>query len=263
MAKKEETKEIVYGIVKGEDILTAMKASENADKLRKDAQGQDGLVWNQTVHIIMQRIGPSLAIKQDTSKEGIQGNGDILKDIMSKYILEHTTIPEKGRNRAGEEFEVCDADGLPKWSSWAQTRRIWAYLGDIAKVLAYGQGKALYPELGKVCPRIDILNQCKTPESPINGVERLTKQLAEKLKTITAPVDRMKSHDLVHTLTVPGTDPVDEAGKLVNRLDALLVTMDNAQRDDVRMMLKRITKHFQAASGASAGSSAEHQDSAH
>ena len=232
---------ITYIRVASEDIASAMKASEKSTDYSNKVDSSDSQVWGQTVHIIMARIG---SIPHDNSKEAIQSLGEQLKSIMSTVILGSTVIPEKGKNRDGQEFDVCDSKGVPKWSSWAQTRRIWAYLGDIAKILANGLASELYPETGKVCPRCDILKKCKGSESPIEAITRLTKSTTEALGKITEATDVLQANTLVNALVVPGTDPVDACNSHITRLDALLTSMDKDQRDAVRAILTRLTKHF-------------------
>lgn len=232
---------IAYIRVANEDITSAMTASEKSTNNSLAAERQDSVVWGQTVHIVMARIG---SIPVDNSKEAIQSLGEQLKSVMATVILNNTVIPERGKNRDGQEFDVCDSKGVPKWSSWSQTRRIWAYLGDIAKVLANGLASELYPEHGKVCPRCEILKKCKGSESPIEAITRLTKSTTEALGKITEATDVLQANTLINALVVPGTDPVDACNSHITRLDALLTTMDKDQRDAVRAILTRLTKHF-------------------
>lgn len=232
---------ITYIRVASKDIASAMSASEKSTNNSLAADRQDSIVWGQVVYTIMEH---GCILPADASKESIQSLGEQLKGIIAKEILANTVIPEKGKNRDGQEFEICDSKGVPKWSSWSQTRRIWAYLGDIAKVLANGLSSELYPESGKVCPRCDILKRCKGFESPIEAITRLTKSTTEALGKITEATDVLQANTLINALIVPGTDPVDACNSHITRLDALLTTMDKDQRDAVRAILTRLTKHF-------------------
>jgi hypothetical protein len=189
----------------------------------------------------MQNLPP---ISSDTSKDGIQKYGEALKGAMAAYILANTTIPETGKNREGKDFQVCGKDGVPKWSSWAATRRIWSYLGDIAKVLAHGLSKELYPEEGKVCPRCDILKQCKGNEEPFEAIERHHKGIAEALPKVIDPSEQLKAQSLLSSFVVPGVTSLDTAQAIVVQLDALLSTMSAEGKALVRANLSRITKHF-------------------
>lgn len=233
---------ISYIVVKSLDIQAAMKASEKSEQLSSQVKGQEGLVWAQTVHIIMNNLPAT--VSSDTSKEGIQKFGEELKKSMAAYILANTTIPESGKNRDGKDFEVCGKDGVPKWSSWAATRRIWSYLGDIAKILSHGLSKELYPEEGKVCPRCDILKQCKGSEEPFEAVERHHKGITEALPKITDPSEQLKAQSLLSSFVVPGVTSLDTAQAIVVQLDALLSTMSADDKALVRANLSRITKHF-------------------
>jgi hypothetical protein len=233
--------QISYIVVKSLDIAAAMKASEKSEQLSSQVKGQEGLVWAQTVHIIMNNLP---TISSDTTKEGIQKFGEALKGAMASYILANTTIPDTGKNRDGKDFQVCGKDGVPKWASWAATRRIWSYLGDIAKVLAHGLSAELYPEEGKVCPRCDILKQCKGSEEPFEAIERHHKGISEALLKLVDPSEQLKAQGLINSFVVPGVSPLDTAQGIVVHLDALLSMMSSEDKALVRANLSRITKHF-------------------
>lgn len=232
---------ITYIKVAGEDIQGAMKASEKSTDLSNKVEGQDSAVWGQTVHILMTR---NTLVSTDNTAEGIKVMGENLKAIMSKVIFDTVVIPETGKNRDGQDFKVTDDKGVPKWASWAATRRIWAYIGDIAKVLCNGLSSELYPETGKVCPRCDILKQCKGTESPIEAITRHCKATTEALGKVSGPVDILQANTLINALVVPGTDPVDYCNDMISKMDAALSVMDSDQRDAVRAILTRLTKHF-------------------
>ena len=237
-------KEIEYTVVKTEDITSAMKASSGAVDHERKGTKQNDIVWNQTTCIIMERIDYE-DVSRDTSKEGIAKIGKHLKGIMANHILAETTIPLRGKNRKNEDFDVME-DGIPKWGSWSETRRIWDYLGSIAKVIAFEKEETLYPESMKVGGRCAVLKECKVKEDPIKAVDRLSGQLQDNLDVMKDSKDVLHAHNAVNNLMVNNLEPVVEANTLIHKLDTLMDQMSTAELDTTRTALTILTKYFKA-----------------
>jgi hypothetical protein len=159
--------------------------------------------------------------------------------------LSTITIPEKGKDREGKSFDVCGKDGMPKWSSWDNTRRIWAYLGDIAKIIAHGHEGTLYPEELKVGARCDLLAMCKEEESPVKGIERLCKELQPRLDKMSNPADVLIARLNVNALSVNTLDPKDEASDLIDKLYSILSNVDDDDKAAIRLNLNKLVIFFQ------------------
>jgi hypothetical protein len=242
MAKDDSIK---YNVVKEENILSAMKASGISTSASLKVAKNDSVVWDQTVVSIMERLDVDSLGALETDKEAVQKLSNHLKEIMVKVVLENDAIviPEKGKNRDGKDFDVCDKEGMPKWSSWDQTRRIWDYIGSIAKIVAFGHAEILYPEQYKVASRCETLKLCKVQEVPLKAVERLTKQLQDVLDII-VPTDSLQAHKATSALSVNNLDIVVEMNDLVDRLDALLSVCTDDEKDDVKSHMNVLVKHL-------------------
>jgi hypothetical protein len=243
MAKNET--EVTYDVYKVADISIAMSTSAKSDKLEDNVKKNAGLVWGHTVCTVMERIDTS-AFQRDTSKEGIAAIGDFIKAVVSSHILATQTIPEKGKNRQGKEFNVSEKDGTIKWGSWDQTRRIWAYIGDISKIIAYGLESELYPTALTVGSRGTLLAKCKTPEGHMAAIERLSGQLQDNLDMVADSKEVHTAHLRVAGLCINNLDPVDEMRELISRLDALLGVVSQPERQAVLKDIGRLSTHFTA-----------------
>jgi hypothetical protein len=242
-----EPKTISYISIASVDMLAATNASAKSTKAAGTVKNADGLVWAQTVSCCMESIFVSSDIARDGSKESQEKIFQVLKTGMSKHLLSVMVIPEKGKDRDGKEIEVVNAKtGEPKWASWDQTRRIFAYLSDIAKVINYGKQAELYPESLKVAARCDILSLCKVPETLMNGIERLSGELQEHFDKVTERADVLKARNLCNALTVNNLEPIDEASDLIDKLDAILDSVDESERDVIRTNLNKLVKYFLA-----------------
>ncbi len=237
------SKSIEYNVVKSEDIASAMKASAGSTKDQRGMIGKDAIVWNQTVTIAMERVDLK-SISRDTSKDGIQKIGKELKKIMATHIMATIEIPLQGKNRKGELFDVQDDKGNPKWMSWDQTRRIFAYLGDIAKVIAFEKEDILYPESMKVGARVGVLKECKVKETPLAAIDRLSGQLQDNLDVMKDTKDVLHAFNAVNNLAVNNLMPVVEASSLIHRLDAIMGIMEKNELDTTRDALTVLTKYF-------------------
>lgn len=237
---------IEYAVIKSEDIVSAMKASAGATTAQGKMDKSNTVVWNQTVCIIMERVDLE-RVSRDTSKDNIQKIGKNLKAIMSNHIMaELDEIPLRGKNRKGESFDIQDEKGIPKWMSWDQTRRIFAYLGDIAKVIAFEKESLLYPEEMKVGARIGVLKECKVEEEPIKAIDRLSSQLQDNLDVMKDTKEVLHAFNAVNNLAVNNLMPVVEASALITKLDAIMGMMEKSELDTTRDALKVLTKYFKA-----------------
>jgi len=235
---------MTYGIIKSEDIMSAMKASSSVMTHEKKASNDKGLVWNQTVSIIMERVSIDPETVEPT-KESIKAVGQVLKDTMSAHIQASVTIPEYGTSVKGETgWKIRNKSGEPQWFSWNQTKVIWGYLGDIAKVICYGLSGTLYPEKYKVAARCEILKACKIPETPLKAVERLTTALQGNLDKVETPTDVAFAANAVNNLMVNNYEPVNEARALLVKLDNVLHGCDRKEKDSLRPLLAALAPHF-------------------
>ena len=167
------SKDIQYIKLVSVDMQAACKASATSTSASNKVKGADGQVWANTVAHIMESVDFK-GVSRDTSKDGIKKLYEILSKAMASHLLSILVIPETGKDREGKDFKVVNEKTKePKWSSWDQTRRIFAYLGDIAKVISHGHSEVLYPESMKVAARCDVLSLCKSPETLHGAIERL------------------------------------------------------------------------------------------
>ena len=240
-----KTTEQVFHVVSSEDITAAMLASGKSTAAGNVVSKQDGVAWAQTVVVLMERVNLTELVR-DTTKDGVTKLRNHLIGIMSNHILASATIPEEGKNRQGKTFKVSGTDGVPKWSSWDQTRRIWSYIGDVAKILSFGQESALYPEKFKVASRCDVLSLCKNPETTLESIERLSSALQEVLLPLSDTTEVHEAHLKVSALTIPAVSKVDTVTAMVNKIDALLGTCSPKEVDEIAIALSRLTKYFSA-----------------
>jgi len=80
--------------------------------------------------------------------------------------------------------DLLDKDGQPKWSSWEETKLPIAYCGDIARIIKAGIVDEVLPGGNKVMGRTDALQRAKTPESPLETIERSAKLIGDKAKEL-------------------------------------------------------------------------------
>ncbi|MFA7222656.1 MAG: hypothetical protein WC148_03905 [Bacilli bacterium] len=235
---------MTYGRIKAEDITGAMKASSSAMTHAEKCSNDRGLVWNQTVSIIMERVSIDPATVEPT-KESIQSVGQVLKETMSAHIQSSVTIPEYGTSTKGEKgWKIRNKSGEPQWFSWVETKVIWGYLGDVAKVLCYGLSGTLYPEKYKVASRCEILKACKIPETPLKAVERLTTALQGNLDKMETPVDVAFAANAVNNLMVNNYEPKSEAEALLKKLNIVLNGCSRAEKNNLQPMIAALLPHF-------------------
>lgn len=239
-----DAKTPTYSVVTTVDIMKAMKSSGLSSVAGRKVAKNDGVVWDQTVIAIMDRVVLS-EIKRDPTKDGIQAIGKQLKVIMAQHIEASMTIPLVGVNRKGEtNWTIKGKDGTPQWSSWDETRRIWAYIGDVAKVLAFSQEAVLYPEANKVMARCDVLANCKIAEAPMKAVERLSAALQDNLDLMNDPTDVLTAHNLTANLTVNNLGPVAEIQMLLKKIDACLAGCTQDDLDLLAPTVAALAPHF-------------------
>jgi len=77
---------MTYGRIKAEDITGAMKASSSAMTHAEKCSNDRGLVWNQTVSIIMERVSIDPATVEPT-KESIQSRASFERDYVGPYPI--------------------------------------------------------------------------------------------------------------------------------------------------------------------------------
>jgi len=242
MSKKSD--DITYSIIKGEDVVAAMKASDKSTTAGRTVKKNDSIVWDQTVSILMERVDLT-QIEMDTSKESIKKNGTYLKGVLANHIhAELDTLPLTGKNRQGASFDIVK-DGKVQWSSWAETRRMWDYAGTIAKILSFGLSSSLYPEQFKVGARCDLLKRCTTEEVPIEAVRRHCEGLQTAADKMTEQADILEAHKLTTAICVNNLDITVEMRDLIAQLGSLLDIADDTEKADVQAdLLKMATKHF-------------------
>jgi hypothetical protein len=232
MATNQTTKKvkgtIEYSTVKGDDIVSAMSSAGKSSVAERSMGKQDSVVWDQTVVAVMERIDLD-EVSRDTSKEGIKVNGLIVKKLLSDHILSSgIEIPENGKNRQGQDFRVCGKDGVPQWSTWDQTRRIWDYAGTIAKVLAFSKESVLYPSQYKVGARCDVMALCKVAEEHMDAIKRQCTGLQNSLDSVANASEAKTATDLIGSLMVANMDTETELKGLIAALNAKLSTASPA-----------------------------------
>jgi hypothetical protein len=234
--------DIKYTTVPQIDIKRAMASSSSALKAKGTLQRSEGTVWNQTVCIIMESVAITDSMRE---LEKLDETRAVLFDLMSEHIKSAMPIPEEGKDREGKTIALFNKYGDIKWSSWDETRRIFAYLGDIAKVITYGQESLLYPEERKVAARCDILKLCQVELTNAENIRRCAKDLQSYLDNTKSEPEILEAHQLTTALSVNNLEPLTEMLSLVNRLDALLSVVEDTDREQLRVHLLRCaTKYF-------------------
>ena len=236
---------IEYSTVKTDDIASAITASGKSATAERTMGKQDSIVWDQTVVAVMERIDLT-EVSRDTTKEGTKVNGLIVKKLLSDHILSSgLSIPERGKNRQGQEFQICGKDGIPQWSSWDQTRRIWDYAGTIAKVLAFSKENILYPQAMKVGARCDVMALCKVAEEHMDAIKRQCTGLQNSLDSVANASEAKTATDLIGSLMVANIDTETELKGLIAALNAKLSTANPAIIAKLAPdMVSLATKHF-------------------
>lgn len=238
---------IKYSVVKSLDIANAMNCASKAAGKERSAEKLNGGVWEQSVCYIMENIDYS-KYEVDSSKEGIAAIREYLFELMESKIYAEVTIPETGLDRDGKVITLLNAKtNKIKWSSWDNSRRIFAYLGDIAKVLGSDKGDVLYPEQYKVAARCDILQQCGKTGTPLEHITRLAKQMDGYLP-ILEETDKTDANAVLSALRIDGLDSVIEAASLMARLDSIVSKASAEQKDAIKELIYNFgTKHYPVA----------------
>ena len=231
---------ISYSKVTNVDIKSAMASSQKSLDASRKLRKADSDVWNQTVCVVMNNMQFT-----PEHRENLETTRDHLYAFMGNYLETTCDIPKEGKDRDGKTIELRKKDGSIKWSSWEETRRIFAYLGDIAKIIVFSQEDKLYPETNKVGSRIDVLNLCKTPKTPLENIKRVAVDAQVYATKITTPKDSMEAYEALQAIKVEGLDIEVEMNAVINRLDALLSCAEPEQKDRVKsVLLKVATKYF-------------------
>ena len=238
---------IKYTILKSLDLSNAMESCSKVASKERAISKLDSNVWENTVCTIMESIDYT-AYSCDTSKDGIAAIREILFTQMEKAIYAVTTIPETGQDRDGKTIELLNQKTSKiKWSSWEKTRRIFAYLGDIAKILAHDKGDLLYPEQYKVAARCDILQQLGKTGTALEHVTRLAKQMDSYLPVL-EETEKADAQLIISGLKVAGVDPIIEAATLMARLDSIVSGASKEQKESIKELLYSFgTKHYPVA----------------
>lgn len=237
--------EIKYASIASIDIEAAMKSSQRSTSAERTKTKNDSTVWNQVVSVVMENADLN-ALVRGTTKDDIKKIRETIAPTLEQAVCDAITIPEKGKDRNGKEITLKKDDGSIKWSSWEQTRRMWAYLGDIAKVLAFSQESLLYPEQYKVAARCDILKECKESKPTIELVRQFTKNLQAQLDCVSGDKEIDEAHNLVQSLAVNDLDIVKELRSCISRMDALLGVAEAQDKQSVQQDLLQVAvKHFE------------------
>ena len=231
--------------VKDLGIDKAMKSGASALVAERKGSRANEVVWNQTVISTMCLLDGDEEWNRGANKKAITENREVLKGLMAAHILDTTTIPEKGTDKKGKSnWDVCDAEGMPKWSSWQESVRIFDYIGSIAKVFAFSKDDLLMPEEGKVAGRCSILAECKVIASPLENVTRLCKDLQTNLDNIEVH-EATDAYAQTNALMVNNLEITHELSNLVAKLDSLLSVAEQSERDGLQpVLLKMATKYF-------------------
>jgi len=232
-----DPKEVTYSVIKSLDIQSAVNASDKSTTAERTMKRNDSTVWDQTVSCVMEAIDLQ-GYTPDNSKEGITALLQVCKGIMSKSLMEVLTIPEVGKDRNGKDLLLTNKDGTVKWSSWSSTRRIFAYLGDIAKIIAHDKQDVMYPEKFKVGARCDVLKLCVAPKVAIEQVRRLVGDLEGFLDVVPKGADAMEAMDLTQALQVSEVEPLHESLAIINRLGRSLAGISDEDKPTVMSALK-------------------------
>lgn len=237
---------IKYNTVTALDITVAMKASATSTNGARKVNRADATVWNQTVAQSMELFSLKLDDCVGNSDENLKLVREHLMENMEKCIHEaYPSFPETGKDRDGKTITLLnDKTNKIKWSSWEESRRIWAYLGDIAKVITHGKADELYPETNKVAARCDILAACKGTASDIDNIKRLINQLAPYLAKVTG-ADSIEAQGLVDGLVVSGCSADIESAGHIRNLDRIISASTGVDRKVIQNdLLTMCTKHF-------------------
>lgn len=235
--------EIKYTVVKVADITLALDASGRAEVAGRTMANNEGQVWEQTVVAVMDKLDKAKIVR-GTNKESLKANQKVVKDILQGVILSTQVIPEEGKNREGKTFKVCGKDGIPQWSSWDKTRRIWDYAGSIAKVLSFGQEAVLYPEAMKVAGRCDILALCKESEGHMDAIKRQCTGLQHSLDKVGNNAEAHTALSLVEALTVNNLELQTEIEALIAKLAAKLSCATEAEKRLIMPAMVAVADHF-------------------
>ena len=235
---------IKYTVLKTLDLSNAMESCSKVASKERSIQRLDGGVWENTVCTIMEGIDYT-SYSCDTSKDGITAIREVLFTQMEKAIYECCTILETGLDRDGKTIELLNQKtGKIKWSSWEKTRRIFSYLGDIAKILAHDKADLLYPEQYKVAARCDILQQLGKSGTALENITRLAKQMDQYLPVL-EETEKSDAQLIISALKVIGVDPVIEASTIMVRLDSIVSGASAEQKESIKELLYSFgSKHY-------------------
>ena len=233
--------EITYQNIKGQDISVAMASSVQTTNASEKAKNQGAIVWNHTVALIMDEVDFS-AVVPNTGKDEIEALRVELADFMGDHITSMLgTLPESGKGRNGkDDIKLAKTDGTIKWSSWNQTKVIFGYLGDIARIVMFEKTDVLYPEQNKIGARNKVLQLCKVQASAMDNIKRLHGELQDNLDQVAEPVEILESHRLVSSLMVNNLDITVEMNSLLDQFDALLAVADSSEKVAVQAKLLAI-----------------------
>ena len=180
MAEKKPT---VITVKEATLVAMTQACSGNAQSARRVAN-TSGKAWGTTVLWLNEK-------KDLKSFDATKDVKDIAKDLRESFAnaflvewddavteghKEELTPESVGKNaRTGKLMVILDKDVQPKWSSWEETKLPIAYCGDIARIIKAGIVDEVLPGGNKVMGRTDALQRAKTPESPLETIERSAK----------------------------------------------------------------------------------------
>lgn len=235
---------ITYATIKSIDIMNAMDCSARSTSASLTVAKNDSNAWYQTVAQSMELYVP---MELDGDKEAAvkQVREKLAENMASVIYGLINPMPETGKDRDGKTIMLLNSKtNTIKWSSWEKTRRIWAYLGDIAKVIVAGLAEDLYPESMKVAARCDILAACKGSSTPIENVRRLVNQVTPYIAELKG-ADSLECNQLLGSIVVPDVPESMAAATLIANLDRLITASSGTERADIQSLLfSMATRHF-------------------
>jgi hypothetical protein len=170
------------------------------------------------------------------SKENVASIREYLFSLMELKVMEVMEVPLEGTGRDGKVISLRNKKGEIRWSSWEKTRRIFGYLGDIARVLACDKADLLYPEQFKVAARCDILKECKGESSALENIKRLTGQIEGFIPKLEKG-QQGEAALAIGSLTIPEVDSVTDAAIVLAKLDSIISGASLEEKETIKGLL--------------------------
>ena len=189
MAEKTEKKASIIRVseVSLENMTNA--ASGNAVGQRK-VKKSGATCWAQTA-LWLNLQNPLESFDRSLDIKDIAEN---VREAFKEAFIAEADIPEVGRNaRTGKTMDVCDKEGIPKWSSWEETRAPISYCGDIATIIKANLVTDFIVSEKSVMAKADILAMAKVAEPAFETIKR-------SITLISAKVPAVNSADLITTI---------------------------------------------------------------